>query len=77
MNDDGGGESRSPCTIPHSKRILIALDNFSKVLAPEYGKVLSSLFEEELHMTRGRDIAEAMFLAGATIWIRHAVFFPR
>lgn len=67
MNDDGGGESSSPYKIPHSKRMLIALGDFSKVSPPEYGKVLSTLFEEELHLIRGRDIAEAMFLAGATI----------
>ena len=67
MNDDGEGESSSPYKIPHSKRMLIALGDFSKVSPPEYGKVLSTLFEEELHLIRGRDIAEAMFLAGATI----------
>lgn len=41
--------------------------DFSNVSSAESGKILGALFTEELHQMRGRDIAEAMFLAGATI----------
>ena len=64
---EGEGGSGSKYTIKYSKKPLIAMCDFSNASSADSGKVLRDLFAEELHQMRGRDIAEAMFLAGATI----------
>ena len=67
VDDNGGRESGSLFKIPYSPEVLTAVRDLSIVTSPDYGKDLANLFAEELHQLRGRDIAEAMFLAGTTV----------
>lgn len=67
VDDNGGRESGSLFKIPYTTKLLTAVRDLSIASSPEYGKDLANLFAEELHQLRGRDIAEAMFLAGTTV----------
>jgi hypothetical protein len=67
VDDNGGRESGSLSKITYSTELVTAVRDLSIVTSPDYGKDLANLFAEELHQLRGRDIAEAMFLAGTTV----------
>lgn len=67
VDDNDGRESGSLFKIPYSTKLLTAVRDLSIVSSPEYGKDLANIFAEELYQLRGRDIAEAMFLAGTTV----------